>query len=461
MSESPAAVAELAALIEEASGNVIPPGHFPFLAETARRRAATLHLDGVRAYVTALGRGELAGEWSRLLPHVTVKESFLFRHPQQFAALASTIVPSLAAARAGRRSLAVWSAGCARGEEPATLAIVLAEAAELAGWEWRILATDVDEEALAAAASGSFGARAVSRVPAELRARYLLPRGDGYQLHPALARRIEYRPLNLVRAPLGLSSAAFDLVFLRNVLIYFRAEVQGLVAAAVASVLARHGRLFLGPAETLWQVSADLEPIDLGDCFCYAHAGERPARATAAAMRAPAAGPGRPATGPERFGSGPRPAAAAPAPPLPAPSEPEGTRERLAAAARLLAAGRVDDAAGPVGTARLADPSDPGVHALEGFLHDVSGRTQMAVAAYRAALFLDAGLFQVRLLLADALRRLGHERRAETEYREVLAALAAGRADGIEALAGLGWPDRAEASRRAREALHGGSPPPA
>ncbi len=447
MSERSAPVAELAALIEEASGNVIPSGHYPFLAETARRRAAALRLDGVGAYVTALGRGELTGEWSRLLPHVTVKESFLFRHPQQFAALASTIVPWLAAARADRRSLTVWSAGCARGEEPATLAIVLAEAAELAGWEWRILATDVDEEALAAASSGCFGARAVSCVPAELRARYLVARGDGYELRPALARRIEYRALNLVRAPVGLPSAAFDLVFLRNVLIYFRAEVQRLVAAAVAGVLAPHGRLFLGPAETLWQVSADLEPIDLGDCFCYAHAGERPARANAAAMRTPAAGLSPPA-------------GATLAPPLGEPAESEGTRERLAAAARLLAAGRLDEAAAQVGTARLADPSDPGVHALEGFLHDVSGRAQLAVAAYRAALFLDAGLFQVRLLLADALRRLGHERRAETEYREVLAALVAGRAEEVEALAGLGWPDRSAASRRAREALHGGSPPP-
>ncbi len=450
MSE-PAALAELAALIEETSGNVIPPGHYQFLGETAKRRAASLRLAGVAAYVGSLARGELPGEWSRLLPHVTVKESFLFRHPQHFAALATTLLPRLAAARAGRRSLAVWSAGCARGEEPATLAIALAECRELVGWDWRILATDVDEEALAAAGAATFGERAVSGVPADLRARYLLRRGDSYELAPALARRIEYRELNLVREPLALSPTLFDLVFLRNVLIYFRPEVQRRVAAAVAGALAPDGYLFLGPAETLWQVASGLDAIDLGDCFCYRHADA--AAATAVPHRRP--DPERPQAAVMALRTtvhAPRPAAL----------EAQGTRDRLALAARYAAADRLDDAVELVDQALVADPSDAGVHALEGFMHDISGRSQMAVASYRAALFLDAGLFQVRLLLADALRRLGHEQRAALEYREVLAALAAGRAYEVGALAPLALPDRGEALRRCREALRdGGSQGPA
>jgi chemotaxis protein methyltransferase CheR len=448
MSE-PAALAELAALIEETSGNVIPPGHYQFLGETAKRRAASLRLAGVAAYVGALARGELPGEWSRLLPHVTVKESYLFRHPQHFAALATTILPRLAAARAGRRSLAVWSAGCARGEEPATLAIVLAECRELVGWDWRILATDVDEEALAAAGAATFGERAVSGVPADLRARHLLRRGDSYELAPALARRIEYRALNLVREPLALSPPLFDLVFLRNVLIYFRPEVQRRVAAAVAGALAPDGYLFLGPAETLWQVAGGLDAIDLGDCFCYRHAGAAAATAAPHRRRDAERRPERPqaaATTLRTTIHAPRPVVL----------EAQGTRERLALAARHAAADRLDDAVALVDQALLADPSDAGVHALEGFMHDISGRSQMAVASYRAALFLDAGLFQVRLLLADALRRLGHEQRAALEYREVLAALAAGRAHEVEALAPLALPDRGEAMRRCREALRDG-----
>ena len=444
----PAALAELAALIEETSGNVIPPAHYPFLGETAKRRAASLRLAGVAAYVGALARGELPGEWSRLLPHVTVKESYLFRHPQHFAALAATILPGLAAARDGRRNLAVWSAGCACGEEPATLAMVLAECRELVGWDWRILATDVDEEALAAASAGVFRERAVSGVPADLGARYLVRRGASYELAPALARRIEYRALNLVHEPLALPSGAFDLVFLRNVLIYFRPEVQRRVAGAVTGAMAPDGYLFLGPAETLWQAASGLEAIDLGDCFCYRHG--RVAATPAPHRRADTGRrPERPqpaATALRTTGHAPRAAA----------FEAQGTQDRLATAAGHVAAGRIDAAAELVDEALLADPSDAGVHALEGIVHDISGRSQMAVASYRAALFLDATLFQVRLLLADALRRLGHEQRAALEYREVLALLAAGRARAIEALAPLALPERGEVLRRCREALRTG-----
>jgi chemotaxis protein methyltransferase CheR len=438
------AIAELAALVETVSGNVIPPGHYPFLAELATRRAASLHFAGVETYVQALSRGGLPGEWSSLLPHITVKESFIFRYPQQFAAVAATILPELAEARAASRTLAVWSAGCARGEEPATLAVVLAHCPALLGWDWRVLATDVDEEALAAARTGRFGSRAVASVPDELRARYFTPEGDALALSPALARRIEFRTLNLVDDPFPIAPSTFDLIFMRNVLIYFRPEAQPRVAAAVTQALAPDGYLFLGPAETLWQLPAGLEAVDLGECFCYRHADV--ARPTATRAEAPPrelAGPdAAPRTGPR---------------PVPGPTRrvgpPFGTRDRLLAAAECIVESRLDDAAGLVGEALLADPSDPAVHALEGFLHDAAARTDRAVVSYRASLYLDAALYQVRLLLAEALRRLGYEQRAAAEFRETLAALSGGRAREVDVLAGLPLPGRRETERRCREAL--------
>ena len=492
MSDLSAAVARLASLIERVSGNVIQPGHFPFLAETARQRAASLRISGVQEYVEALEEGRIPGEWSALLPHITVKESFLFRHPQHFAALARSILPRLAAARRERRTLGVWSAGCARGEEPATLAIVLASCPEVAGWEWRVLATDVDERALAAARKALFGERAVSQVPAEIRSRFFARRGDLFELSPGIARRIEYRALNLVKEPLPVEAAAFDLVFLRNVLIYFRPESQRRVAAAVARTLAPDGVLFLGPAETLWQLSGDLEAADLGDCFCYRHpespgvrapgpvprgegatqphsrrsepGGTAAARIPEVAARPKRQTPARPrpdvaaAEAAPPAGAAPLPGARHPAPGAPSPVPGlTGTHQRLADAALSLVEDRLDRAADLVDEALQADPSDPAAHALEGFLHDVSGRTQMAVASYRAALFLDPALFQVRLLVADSLRRLGHEQRATLEYREVMAALAAGTARSLDALAGLPLPEAGQAAERCREALLGHS----
>ena len=471
------AAVELARLVEDVSGNVVPATHLPFLATAAAVRVrATGHHD-LAGYVAALKRGALAGEWSALLPLVTVNESYFFRTPQQFVALSRTLLPRLLAARPGSRRLRVWSAGCACGEEPSTLAMVLAETAALAGWDWRVLATDVDEEALAAARQGVYGERAVAQVPAALRDRYLVRRDDRFELAPAVRSHIEYRTFNLVREPFSDPGGPFDLVFLRNVLIYFRIESQRRVAAAVATSLAPDGYLFLGPAETLWQISDELEPVDLGDCFCYRRKSPHPPNQWSVVSgqwsdpggkvrpaKAGATQPGRavPRATTREVGSRvqdlrpatcgkPRPATDHR--PLTTDHAPVGTRERLAEAAQHLLGDRLAEAHALLDQVLAADPGEPEAHAFEGLVHDLSGRTELAIASFRAALYLHAGLFQVRLLLADALRRLGWDERASTEYSAVLARLAGGDARELTALAALPLPDRASAAQRARDAL--------
>ena len=472
MTGASAEAAELAALVEKVSGNVVPPGHLPFLARIAYRRALDLGLADLGAYHRALARGDLADEWRWLLPHITVKESYLFRTPQHFAALASTVLPALERGRAQERTLRIWSAGCARGEEPATLAVVLAEQPGLAGWDWHILATDVDEDALEAGGSGRFGERAAAQVPPALLAKYFTRQDEAYQLHPVLLRRIEFRVFNLVREPFGSLGRPFDLIFVRNVLIYFHVDSQRRVAAAIARSLAPDGFLFLGPAETLWQLSEELEPVDLEECFCYRHAPAKTVEAGAPAsppsrpgQKAPSARPIEPAA---THASISIPSEAAPSPltaqqlstaVIPARPAVGGTAELVQEAAEHITANRLAEAVTAVERALLADPSNASAHALEGLLHDLGDRTQLAFASYRAALFLDEELFQVRLLLADTLRRLGDGRRAEQEYRRVLATLASGRPRALDSLAPLPLPTREQAMRRCRQALryHSGS----
>src|SRR5215470_760312 len=152
-------VETLAALIAEATGNLVPDARLGFLAEMAARRAHATGARSVAGYVRALAAGELPREWESLIPLVTVKESYFFRAPQQFDAIERQVLPRLVRARAAAGRLRLWSAACARGEEPATLAMLLAEQPELAGWEWSILATDLDEEALAGARRGLYGER--------------------------------------------------------------------------------------------------------------------------------------------------------------------------------------------------------------------------------------------------------------------------------------------------------------
>ncbi|MES1240289.1 MAG: hypothetical protein ABUT39_01595, partial [Acidobacteriota bacterium] len=148
-----------------------------------------------------------------------------------------------------------------------------------------------------------------------------------------------------------------------------------------------------------------------------------------------------------------------PPPTIPAPApavEPFGVSEMLARAARDLAENRIAEAARAVEQLMETDPSDPEAYALEGFLHDFNGRTDDATASYRAALYLDAALFQVRVLLADCLLRLGHNDLAKHQYREALAVLESGRERPLTLLADLPLPDRDRARRRCQDVLRRG-----
>src|ERR1700726_2473518 len=475
MTGKQAAVAQLAALVTESTGNLVPPPRLAFLAEVAQRRAQGLGLGTIAEYVRALTAGGLPRERQSLVPLVPIKESYFFRAPQQYEAIERQLLPRLLRARAGSRRLRIWSAACARGEEPATLAMLLADLPALAGWEWSILATDLDEEALAGARRGLYGERAVAPVPPALLARWFSRRGKLFELAPELRSRIDYRTLNLAQPPFALPADEYDLILLRNVLIYFGRPLQSWVMAHVTQLLSRRGALFLGASETLWQIQDELEAVDLGACYCYRHCRTRPGGAAAvpesdSRAQVPAAGGPAPwAAAPRR--TAPAVTASAVAAPSAASSAastasaaagdaaaplPRNALEILLAAAQELAANRPDAARRALDAALAADPSEPAGHLLDGFLHDLGGRTEEAAASYRAALYLDPSLFQARLLLADCLLRLGQRGRAEHQYREVLAALEAERERPVGLFDLLPLPDRERALRRCRQALQRG-----
>jgi chemotaxis protein methyltransferase CheR len=493
----------LVGMIRERTGNVIPPSRMPFLEEVAQRRVQSKGLPAIEDYVRALEADQMAAEWDNLIPLVTIKESYFFRAPQQWEIIRNQVLPELLQARAATRQLRIWSAACARGEEPATLAMILAEEKALAHWSWSILATDVDEDALAGARLGLYGDRAVGQVPPELLGRYFKRRGKLFELSAEIRSRIHYMPLNLAHPPFDLPYPELDLILLRNVLIYFRRPLQRRVVLQVGQTLAKDGYLFLGASETLWQVQEELEPVDLGSCFCYRHRREtREAAAPTAPKRVrPPVVPepmtriqpilvpdsrerdsrlrSRPTNGSENNGSGHHglgnhapgngngqngtPPSRTSAPAVPRTPErsspialPLSVQERLLQAARCLAGNRIEEAGQAIEQVLAQDPSEPAAHALEGFLHDVTGRIDGAVASYRAALYLDPQLFQVRVLLADCLLRLGNRDRAEHHYREVLTHLANGRERNLLVSTELPFPDRTRAQRRCRQVLGGG-----
>ena len=212
------------------------------LERRVRNRMRVLGLDDVDAYERMLDAAD--DEASRLLSGVTIKASRFYRNAAAFDAVAQRLLPELAA-RFG--ALSIWSAGCGRGEEAWTLAMLL-EADALPG---EVIATDVDEEALAMARAGEYPASAVAELPARLRERYLAPSGNRFRVIPRLRERVHFERSDLSRTgPAG----GFHLVACRNLLIYWARDVQEAILRRVIEATVPGGIAMLGESE--WPVGS-------------------------------------------------------------------------------------------------------------------------------------------------------------------------------------------------------------
>jgi chemotaxis protein methyltransferase CheR len=227
-------------------------------------------------YVALIRSPRGAAELDELIEAVRVGESRLFRHRPQIAALVSAVVPALRAA--GRRELRVWSAGCAAGQEPYTLAAVLARALPAAALE--IIATDVSADALEAARGASYPAAAWGDVPAEWRDAFDLD-GDRVRVRPELAALVRFERANLVD---GFAPRQCDLVWCRNVLIYFTPPARRIALRRLVAATNPGGFLFVGYSESLRDVPG-LEAVRTGDAVYYVR------REAEAEPAAPAAAP--------------------------------------------------------------------------------------------------------------------------------------------------------------------------
>jgi len=185
-------------------------------------------------------------EFDRLLAALTINVTRFFRNPETWDLLARRVVPELLGAR---RHVRVWSAGCASGEEPYTLALLFAaHGAAEAVRRLRIDATDLDPEAVEAVRRAEYPASALADVPAALRPLWFTP-GPPCRVVPALARRVRAAVHDLTREPPP--APPYQLIVCRNVLIYFDRATQERLLTAFAGALAPGGRLLLGQVETL------------------------------------------------------------------------------------------------------------------------------------------------------------------------------------------------------------------
>jgi chemotaxis protein methyltransferase CheR len=182
---------------------------------------------------------------------MTTNESFFFRDQKPFDQFNDMVLPHLLEARAAKRSFRVWSAACSSGQEPYTLAMLLQEHADkLAGWRVEIVATDLSNEILDKAKEGLYSQFEVQRgLPITHLVKYFVQVGDRWQIEDSLRKMIKFQQFNLLGDLSALGK--FDVVFCRNVLIYFDTPTKTKVLNGIADLLPADGFLYLGGAETV------------------------------------------------------------------------------------------------------------------------------------------------------------------------------------------------------------------
>ncbi len=234
------------------------------LEPLARERACRSFLD---YYYLLKLEGEVTGEWQRVMEALSVQETYFWREMDQIRALVDIVVPAWFAKR--RDPLRIWSAACATGDEPFTIAMALEEA----GWFERapieILASDASVNALDKAKRGVYRERAFRNLPAHLREKYFQSVPHGWSVAPQLLVRVRFQRANLVIPAEIARLATAPIIFCRNVFIYFSQDAIRRTVKHFAQHMPADGHLFVGASESLLRITKDFDLQEVGRAFAY------------------------------------------------------------------------------------------------------------------------------------------------------------------------------------------------
>lgn len=221
------------------------------LASALAQRMEITGADGPSRYYAILAADE--GEFQELVTLLTINETYFFREPAQMALLAEILVPQRLANRGDRAPVRILSAGCSTGEEPYSMAIALKEKfGDSAAHLVSITAVDLDHRALATAHRAEYGEYSFRALPPALRDRHFVPQGTRrWRLCESLRRQVSFHPLNLLSAPYPSGIGEFDIVFFRNVSIYFDLETRKTALSHLHAAMDARAALVVGASETL------------------------------------------------------------------------------------------------------------------------------------------------------------------------------------------------------------------
>ncbi len=226
-----------------------------YLADSRLRELAReVGFDSATDVVAAARAGRTPSLAQKLVEAMMTNETSFFRDGHPFEALRTTILPELLRRRAAERRLTIWCGACSTGQEPYSIAILLREHfPSLSAWDVRITGVDLDAEVLARARAGRYRRMEMGRgLPLELRTKYFDQDGTEWVLRGSVRKAVDFRQTNLLAdAP---PTNSVDVVFLRNVLIYFDVPTKRAVLERVHASLRPNGVLFLGGTETTWNI---------------------------------------------------------------------------------------------------------------------------------------------------------------------------------------------------------------
>ena len=271
-------LSEIRGLIETRSGILFDGSRDRFFLTRVREHVESLNLAHGTDLLRLIKSSNV--EYDSLLQRLLTQETSFFRYPAAFEALEKKVLPELHMKKfwESPRSLRIWSAGCATGEEAYTIAMTVADALEFAdAWNIHILATDVSRQALDHAEHGVYGARELDAVPPRQRDLYFSKGSGHYVVKPRIRNLVTFAPMNLAQV---VYMGKFDCIFCMNVLIYFSPERQAQLMQRFFEYLEPGGYLFLGHAETVSKADVKFETHVYRDARIY----QKPAASRQAAV---------------------------------------------------------------------------------------------------------------------------------------------------------------------------------
>ncbi len=261
-------------LISRRAGILVPENKQASLESKLASHLTELGVADFQSYIQKLSTEPSSSPvWQEVFRRVSTNETFFFRNNAQVKAMSDVILPTVVKAQEKKlfKRLKIWSAACATGEEPYTLAMQVLEGLgeDAASWNPRILATDIDTDVLRTAMNGHYSGRALTNVPRTWLSRYFHEDGDGYKVSDQLRSVITFKPVNFADDKEMAAQINMDIIFCRNVLIYFDIEFRRRVVTHLYNALRPGGFLVIGHSESLRGVHEGFDSIRCPGTMIY------------------------------------------------------------------------------------------------------------------------------------------------------------------------------------------------